>query len=85
MSDFVHHDLGHLRQGDVVQVELASSANVHLLDSVNFQRYCNGASFDSSAASRCARRPAWRSRTRGTGTSRSTSAARRGRSGPRCG
>jgi len=37
--NFLHSDLGHRRQGDVLEVTLTAGANVRLLDSSNFQRY----------------------------------------------
>jgi hypothetical protein len=46
MSDFAHYDLGHQQQGAVVQVTLAHRANVQLLDTLNFQRYRSGQSYD---------------------------------------
>lgn len=45
-GDFVHYDLGHLGAGAVVEVELASRANVQLVDSTNFQNYRNGRGFN---------------------------------------
>ena len=43
MSRFLHSDLGHRHQGDVVEVTLSgSAANVRLLDNTNFQRYRRG-------------------------------------------
>ena len=39
---FLHHHLGHRRQGDVLEVTLTAGANVRLLDSSNFQRYRRG-------------------------------------------
>jgi hypothetical protein len=43
--DFVHYDLGHLNTGQVVEVSLNVAANVHLLDSANFNQYRSGGSF----------------------------------------
>lgn len=41
--NFVHHDLGNLRGGEVVEVSLqGNAANVRLLDSSNFQSYRSG-------------------------------------------
>lgn len=42
MSDFVHYDLGQLRGGQIVEIDLAGRANVLLMDSVNFQSYRSG-------------------------------------------
>lgn len=39
---FIHHDLGHKKRGEVVEVTLSSGANVRLLDSSNFTNYKNG-------------------------------------------
>lgn len=41
--NFIHSNLGQCRRGDVLEVTLASGANVRLLDSSNFQRYRRGA------------------------------------------
>jgi len=40
--DFVHHDLSQLSGGEVVQVTLATAANVRLLDEANFSAYRQG-------------------------------------------
>jgi hypothetical protein len=40
--DFVHHDLSQLSGGEVVQVTLATAANVRLLDEPNFSAYRQG-------------------------------------------
>ncbi len=43
MSNFTHYSLGHLSQGDVVEVTLqGSAANVRLLDASNFNHYKSG-------------------------------------------
>ncbi|HVS00839.1 MAG TPA: DUF1883 domain-containing protein, partial [Thermoanaerobaculia bacterium] len=40
---FVHHDLGYCRNGEIVEVTLSgNAANVRLMDSSNFQRYRSG-------------------------------------------
>jgi hypothetical protein len=39
---FVHHDLGHLRGGEIVEVTLSNRANVRLMDSSNFNSYRSG-------------------------------------------
>ncbi len=40
---FVHHDLGNLQRGQIVEITLSgSAANVQLLDSSNFNNYRNG-------------------------------------------
>jgi hypothetical protein len=42
-GQFVHHDLGHRRGGDVVEISLSgNSANVRLMDSSNFSSYRSG-------------------------------------------
>lgn len=41
-SDFIVHDLGNLKRGQVVEVALDKAANVRLLDSSNFGAYRNG-------------------------------------------
>jgi len=43
--DFVQYDLGQLLGGQVVEVALASAANVQLLDSANFANYRAGQRF----------------------------------------
>lgn len=41
--NFVHHDLGQRRRGEIVQINLSgNAANVRLLDSVNFSSYRAG-------------------------------------------
>lgn len=41
--NFTHYDLGHMQRGDIVEVTLkGNSANVRLLDSINFQSYKSG-------------------------------------------
>lgn len=41
--DFVHHDLGHRRRGEIVEISLSgSAANVRLMDTSNFAKYRNG-------------------------------------------
>jgi hypothetical protein len=42
LSQFIHSDLGHRSQGDVLEVTLTSGANVRLLDQSNFNAYRNG-------------------------------------------
>ncbi len=44
-ADFVQHDLGSLNAGAVVEITLANRANVHLVDSHNFNRYRRGEDF----------------------------------------
>lgn len=40
---FIHHDLGNLEHGQIVEVTLSgSAANIQLLDSTNFNNYRNG-------------------------------------------
>lgn len=40
---FIHHDLGNLERGQIVEVTLSgSAANIQLLDSTNFNNYRNG-------------------------------------------
>lgn len=40
---FVHHDLGNLQRGQIVELTLSGcAANVQLLDSTNFNNYRNG-------------------------------------------
>lgn len=39
---FVHYDLGHLDQGDVVEVTLDSRAVVRLMNEANFRIYRSG-------------------------------------------
>lgn len=40
---FIHHDLGNLRGGEIVEVTLrGSAANVRLLDASNFNNYKAG-------------------------------------------
>ena len=39
---FVHHNLGHRKQGEIVEVTLTSGANVRLMNSANFSSYNNG-------------------------------------------
>lgn len=42
-TNFIHHDLGQRRGGEIVEVTLSgSAANVRLLDSSNFSSYRNG-------------------------------------------
>ncbi|MDQ8181896.1 DUF1883 domain-containing protein [Pelagicoccus sp. SDUM812005] len=40
--NFLHNDLGHRKQGEIVEVTLSSGANVRLMDSSNFSNYKNG-------------------------------------------
>lgn len=41
--NFTHYDLGHLSEGDVVEVSLRdSAANVRLMDTSNFSSYRSG-------------------------------------------
>jgi hypothetical protein len=40
--EFVHHDLGRLSAGTVVEVEIRERANVRLVDASNFNSYRNG-------------------------------------------
>ena len=41
--DFVHHDLGQRRRGEVVEISLSgSAANVRLMDTSNFSNYRKG-------------------------------------------
>lgn len=42
MSNFIHHDLGNRKRGEIVEVTLSAAANVRLMDSSNFQSYRNG-------------------------------------------
>jgi hypothetical protein len=44
-ADFVKYDLGQLPAKSIVTVTLAHRANVHLVDSPNFDRYRRGESF----------------------------------------
>lgn len=40
---FIHHDLGNVKQGEIVEITLSgSAANVQLLDNTNFNNYRNG-------------------------------------------
>lgn len=39
---FIHHDLGNLQGGEIVEVTLSAQANVKLLDQSNFQSYRSG-------------------------------------------
>lgn len=39
---FIHNNLGHRKQGEIVEVTLTSGANVRLMNSVNFSSYKNG-------------------------------------------
>jgi hypothetical protein len=39
---FVHHDLGYVSQGTVVEVNLSAAANVRLMDAANFSSYRSG-------------------------------------------
>lgn len=39
---FLHNDLGYRKQGEIVEVSLASAANVRLMDSSNFSAYRAG-------------------------------------------
>ena len=39
---FIHHDLGQRKRGEIVEVAITAAANVRLLDSSNFQSYKNG-------------------------------------------
>ena len=39
---FLHSDLGHREQGDILQVTLTAAANVRLLDPANFGLYQRG-------------------------------------------
>lgn len=41
-----HHDLGHLKRGDLVVVELGYAANVRLLDNTNYQQYRSGRQYN---------------------------------------
>jgi hypothetical protein len=42
-SKFIHHDLGNISRGQIVEIELSgNAANVQLLDSSNFNNYKNG-------------------------------------------
>jgi hypothetical protein len=43
--DFVHYDLGNLRAGQTIEVQLDLAANVHLLDPTNFNLYRAGQPF----------------------------------------
>ncbi len=41
--NFVHHDLGNRRSGEIIEITLSgNAANVRLMDSINFQSYKNG-------------------------------------------
>jgi len=40
--NFLHHDLGQRKRGEVVEITLSSGANVRLMDSSNFSNYKNG-------------------------------------------
>lgn len=41
--NFVHHDLGHRKRGEIVEISLSgSAANVRLMDTSNFASYRNG-------------------------------------------
>jgi hypothetical protein len=42
--NFLHHDLGNQRGGEIVEVTLSGRANVRLMDSSNFQSYRRGGS-----------------------------------------
>lgn len=43
MTDFIHHDLGHRKAGEVVEVQLrGNAANVQLMDGSNLSNYRNG-------------------------------------------
>jgi hypothetical protein len=46
-ADFVQYDLGHLSEGDVVEMTLRNRANVHLVDAHNFDRYRRAQDFRS--------------------------------------
>ncbi len=39
---FIHHNLGHRKQGEIVEVTLTYGANVRLMNSANFSSYNNG-------------------------------------------
>lgn len=39
---FIHHDLGYMNAGDMVEVTLSARANVRLMDSANFQSFRSG-------------------------------------------
>jgi hypothetical protein len=43
---FVHHDLGNVKRGQIVEISLSgNAANVQLLDSINFNNYRNGRNY----------------------------------------
>jgi hypothetical protein len=42
-AQFIHHDLGQRRRGEIVEVSLSAAANVLLLDGSNLQNYRRGA------------------------------------------
>ncbi len=42
LGEFIHCDLGHRNLGDVLEVSLASEANVRLLDPMNYDSYRQG-------------------------------------------
>lgn len=39
---FIHHNLGHRKRGEIVEVTLTCGANVRLMNSANFSSYNNG-------------------------------------------
>lgn len=40
--NFSYYDLGNLKKGQVVEVQLTAAANVRLMDSSNYRNYKNG-------------------------------------------
>ena len=54
---FLHNDIGYRQAGTLVEVTLGSSANVRLLDNMNYQHYKAGRSFRQYYAGHYRRSP----------------------------